>query len=84
MATSGCAGVGGEMLPRLLRHTRGSDFCYTHSVDRGASSVAMGERRMRQRDEKMAGSTWCSIQVLPEFGPKPELQDHKRRTACAV
>jgi len=24
--------------------------------------------------EKMAGSTWCSGQALPEFGPGPELQ----------
>jgi hypothetical protein len=43
---------------------------------------APGAGRAQQKcAKKMAGSTRCSIQVLPEFGPKPELQDHKKENS---
>jgi len=32
-------------------------------------------------DKKMAGSARCSIQALPEFRLKPELQDHKKENS---
>jgi hypothetical protein len=37
-----------------------------------------------ENPKKGGGEHLVQYQVLPEFGLKPELQDHKRRTACAV
>jgi amidohydrolase len=56
-----------------------------HSCGTGASMArcraSATTRARRHRCQKMAGSARCSIQALPEFGPKPELQDHKKENS---